>query len=357
MDFINKFENIKIPKKLISKYPRHYTEVKLMIFNRIKKKIIHDKLYNIYKYFNKNDIIIGNNSKTYPIKYNCYKNITNNISNIETYLLKELNPIHNIWDILVNPARKIRLGNKIYFKYKTKKRFIEAEIIDNTTSKGRLLKFITNKDNITLKKNIFKFGKFLLHKNIIKNKNINIKFYQNSYAKKIGSTIFPTSGAYFHKNILLNLKLHNIKFLKITLHLNFNKYFNFNIKTLSKYKNLNSEQLFIKKKVIKTIKKYLKRKKSIKLCALGSNTLRAIENIIYDKNILIPYKGYINKMFNYGYKYKFINSLITYFNEFDSINFISLLNLCGINNVYNIYKEAIKFNYNFFTYGDLLLII
>ncbi|WGH25095.1 MAG: S-adenosylmethionine:tRNA ribosyltransferase-isomerase [Candidatus Shikimatogenerans bostrichidophilus] len=354
MDFTKKIKNIKIPKRLITKFPKYYTNVKLMIFIKKKKKIIHDKIYNIYKYFNKNDIIIANDSKSYPVKYYCSKDKIKN--NIEVYLLKELNPIHNIWDILVNPARKIRLGNKIYFKIK-KNKFIKAEIIDNTTSKGRLLRFIYEKDNINLKKNIFKFGKFLLHKHSKKNKNIHINNYQNAYAKKIGSTIFPTAGAYFHKNILLNLKLHNILFLTITLHLNFNKYLNFNIKNLFKYNNLNSEQLFIKKTIIKKIYKKKKKKKSIKICALGSNTLRAIENIIFDKNVLIPYKGYINKMFPYLYKYKFVNSLITYFNEFDSINFISLLNLCGLKNVSYIYKEAIKFNYNFFTYGDLLLII
>ncbi|MDH3005011.1 MAG: S-adenosylmethionine:tRNA ribosyltransferase-isomerase [Candidatus Shikimatogenerans sp. JK-2022] len=352
---LNKIKNIKIPKNLITKYPRLNKDIKLMIFNKKNKEIYHDKLNNLYKYFNKNDIIIKNNSKAYPIKYYCYKK-DDYKQLIEIYLLKELSKKDNVWDILVNPARKIRIGNKIYFINTKNNKYILSEIIDNTTSKGRLLKFYY-KDNAKLKKKLFKIGRFLIHNKTINKKNISIKYYQNSYAKKIGSVMLPTSGVYINKYILLNLKYHDINILDITLHLNFNKYYKLNYKNIYKHKDLNSELLFINKKVIKKINRILKNNNNINICTIGINTLRAIENIIFYKNKLIPYKSYINKMFPYKYKYKLITSLITYFNDFNTLNFLTLLNMCGLSNTYRIYKEAIKNNYNFFTYGDLLLII
>ncbi|WGH24914.1 MAG: S-adenosylmethionine:tRNA ribosyltransferase-isomerase [Candidatus Shikimatogenerans bostrichidophilus] len=347
------FKNLNIKKFFFNSFPNINKIPKLMIYNRKKDLIIHDKLSNLYKYFNKSDIIIANNSKAYPIKYNCYKIKNNAKSYINIFLKKELNPIYNIWDILVNPARKIRTGNKIYFKDKNKN-IIEAIILNNTTSKGRILKFNYN-NNFKLKKNIFPTGKFLLPPYIKKNKNININYYQNTYSKIIGSLLFPTIGVYIDKYILLLLKLNKIKIKYITLHLNFNKIIKLNNKNINKSFNLKYEKLIINEKIISYIKK--KYKKNIKICSFGSNTLRSIETMIYNKSCIIKYNGYINQILHFPFKYKFFNSFLTYFNDIDTFNFISLLNFCGINKTYEIYKEAIKNKYIFNTYGDLLLII
>ncbi|WGH25555.1 MAG: S-adenosylmethionine:tRNA ribosyltransferase-isomerase [Candidatus Shikimatogenerans bostrichidophilus] len=156
-----------IPYKNFIPYPTPNIPKKLMVFFAKKKKIKHDTLNNLHKYFNKNDIIIRNNSKAYPTKYICFKNNSN--SKIIIYLLRELNPIHHIWDTIVYPARKIRIGNKIYFKNK-KKIILKSIIINNTTSRGRILKFIFKKNNIKLKKKLFKLGKILLFNNIKKKK-------------------------------------------------------------------------------------------------------------------------------------------------------------------------------------------
>lgn len=351
----NNIKNINIPYNLISRYPKK-DDVKLMVYYKKKNYIIHDKIINLYKYFNKYDIIIKNDSKAYPIKYNVYKNKDKKGSKIEIILLKELNSKNHIWDILVNPARKVRIGNKLYLIY-NKNKVLESIIINNTTSQGRLLKFNFKYDNIRLKKILFKIGKFIIPNNSIKNNNIPLNKYQNYYSKSIGSIMLPTSGIYFNKYILLTLKYKNIKTYNITLHLNFNKQYILNKKNIFKYKNLNYEYLLIKNKITNKINNLLLTKKNIKICSIGINTLRAIENIIYSKNYLIPYKGYISKIFPINYKFKLINSLLTYFNEINTINFLILLNICGYQNIFNIYNEAIKNNYNFYTYGDLLLIL
>ncbi|MDH3004320.1 MAG: S-adenosylmethionine:tRNA ribosyltransferase-isomerase [Candidatus Shikimatogenerans sp. JK-2022] len=347
IDF-NKLKMLNKYKKVYAKFPNLYGVHKLMIFFLKNKKIVHDNLDNLYKYFNSNDVIIINDSKALPIKYKCYK-IKNNIKSFITiYLIRELNKKYNIWDVLVNPARKVRVGNILYFDINNIT--IKSEILSNTTSKGRILKFYKK-----IKKDFFYTGKFLLHKKTYKNNNINVNNYQNYYAKKIGSIFLPTSGVYIDKNILLSLKLNNINILKITYHLNFNKYLIFNNKNIYNDIYLNYEKLIINNKFLHKINKIYK--KNIKICAVGSNTIKALESLIAYKYKIIKFNGHINKMLPYPYKYKFFNSLITYFNDIYTINFLILLNLCGFNNVYKIYLEAIKNNYKFNTYGDILLII
>ncbi|MDH3004560.1 MAG: S-adenosylmethionine:tRNA ribosyltransferase-isomerase [Candidatus Shikimatogenerans sp. JK-2022] len=348
------FKDLLSLNKNIKNYPRKYTEPKLMIYYKNLNLIKHDKFYNIYKYFNINDIILYNNSRAYPIKYNAYKIKNNKKSFIDIYLRKELNKEKKIWDILVNPARKVRIGNKLYFDNINNKT-ISSVILNNTTSKGRILKFNFTKSNFLFKKFLFPTGKFLLPPNTIYNKNIPINRYQNSYAKTIGSIILPTIGTYLNKHILLNLQLKFIKFFPITFHLNFNKIYRFNKLNFTKKNNINSEKLIFKKKIIQNINNAYNNNKI--RCSFGGNTLRAIESIIYKNKYLYPFKGYINHILPYPYKYKFFNSLLTYFNNIDSLNFLSILNLCGFKNTYKIYKIALKNKYKFYTYGDLLLII
>ncbi|WGH28039.1 MAG: S-adenosylmethionine:tRNA ribosyltransferase-isomerase [Candidatus Shikimatogenerans bostrichidophilus] len=344
---------IKIPKNLIKKKPPIIKDkAKLMIINKKNFKIKHDKLKNLIKYFNKNDVIIRNNTKALPYEITGKKEKTK--ANIKIFLLKEINKKKNIWDTLVKPARKVRIGNKIYFKYKKNNKYLILEIIDNTTSRGRIIKFINKKDNKVIKKRIENITKIKLANYLIKKKkNYNIKNYQNIYAKKKGSIIFPTNGIHFSKNLFLKLLLKNIKITDITLH---NNYFNskkINIEDLSKYK-INSEELIINKKNCKIINKALKNKK--KICCIGVDTLNGIENSINSKNLLKKYNGYINKFIYSPFKFNIINSLISTFYYPKTIQFIILSTFCGYNNIKKIYEEAINKKYNFLSYGDLMLI-
>ncbi|WGH25643.1 MAG: S-adenosylmethionine:tRNA ribosyltransferase-isomerase [Candidatus Shikimatogenerans bostrichidophilus] len=169
--------------------------------------------------------------------------------------------------------------------------------------------------------------------------------------------MLPTSGVYINKIILLNLLLKSINLLDITLHLSLNKYFKFNLKKIYKFQLINSEPLYINNKFIKKFYKKKTKTKKQKICCFGTNTLRAIENIYYNNNKLIVFKGYINLLFPYKYKYKIVNTLLTYFNDINTINFLTTINLCNIETLNKIYKIAKINNYNFNTYGDLLLII
>ncbi|WGH24547.1 MAG: S-adenosylmethionine:tRNA ribosyltransferase-isomerase [Candidatus Shikimatogenerans bostrichidophilus] len=352
---INKYnfiENIKnINKNKIAKYPNILTIPKLMVFNNKTKNIIHDKITNLYKYFDSKDLIIINNSKAYPIKYKAYK-IKNGIkSYIDIYLKKEINYYDNIWDVLVNPARKVRKGNKLFFKI-NKNNIITSEVLNNTTSKGRIIKFIYDKNNFNFKKEFFPKGKYLLHKFTEKKDNININKYENSYSKIIGSIIFPTSGAYIDKNILLKLTLNNINILKITFHLSYYQLSNIYNKSFKK-KKFGNEKLIILDKEIEKINN----KNFNKVCCIGVNTLKAIENLMSVKYNIIKYNDYIINNIDYFYKYKKVNSLLTYFNYPDTYNFMYLFNLCNINDINRIYNEAIRNKYTFNIYGDLLLVI
>ncbi|WGH26009.1 MAG: S-adenosylmethionine:tRNA ribosyltransferase-isomerase [Candidatus Shikimatogenerans bostrichidophilus] len=343
--------NIKIPNNLIKNEPPIIKDnAKLMIINKKNFNIKHDKLINILKYFNKGDVIIRNNTKSYPIYIKGIKDKTK--SKIKILLLREINKKKNIWDVLVNPARKVRIGNKIFFKYKNNNKFLSLEIIDNTTSKGRIVKFLYKKNKKLIKK-INLISKLNLPEYIKYNKNINIKNYQNIYAKKKGSIILPTSGIHFSKNIFLKLIIKGIKITDITLHHNINIKNIINIEDLSKLK-VNSEKLIIKKKNCKIINKAKKKKKNI--CCIGINTLKGIESSINYNNYLKKFNGWTNKFIYYPYKFNIVKSLISTFCKPNTIPFIILSTFCGYNNIFKIYNEAIKYKYNFLSYGDLMLI-
>ncbi|WGH25831.1 MAG: S-adenosylmethionine:tRNA ribosyltransferase-isomerase [Candidatus Shikimatogenerans bostrichidophilus] len=347
------FKKFYIPNYLINKeIPIKKENSKLLIYYKKTKKIIHDKFYNINKYINNKNIIIRNNTKVFVSKIIGKKEKNN--SNIEIFLIKEINPYYHIWDVLVKPARKVRVGNKIIFNINKKKK-LYSEIINNTTSKGRLLKFIFKKGkNFKLKKILYKIGKIILPDNIKKKylKNLKLNILQNIYAKNYGSIYLPNEGIHFSKNTFLKFKLKKIKIFDITLHLNLNSFINININNINKYK-IHSEKLIIKKKISNNINKEIKKKK--KICCIGINTLKGIESIVkYDK--IKPFNGNINTLINYPLKIRIIDSLITNFLNTNNLSFITLSSFCGYKNIINIYKEAIKNKYKFLNYGDVLLI-
>ncbi|MDH3003774.1 MAG: S-adenosylmethionine:tRNA ribosyltransferase-isomerase [Candidatus Shikimatogenerans sp. JK-2022] len=344
---------IKISKKLIPKKPYKIKEnTKLLIYIKKKKKIIHEKLKNLYKYLNKNDVLVRNNTKAIP--YIIIGNKDNIKSKIKILLIKELNKKKNIWDTLVKPARKIRVGNKIYFKYKNNNNYLIAEIIDNTTSRGRIIKFINKNNNKKIKKKIKKIAYYKVPHYINQNNITNIKYYQNLYAKKNGSILLPTEGINFTKNLFLKLILKNIKITDITIHNNLYNLKKIDIENLSNYK-INSEELIINKKNCKIINKAKINKN--KICSLGVNTLKALEYSINYNNLLKKNHKFINKFIYSPFKFKIVDYLISLFHYPNTLPFITLKTFCGSSShIYKIYNEAIKKNYKFLFYGDLILI-
>ncbi|WGH25841.1 MAG: S-adenosylmethionine:tRNA ribosyltransferase-isomerase [Candidatus Shikimatogenerans bostrichidophilus] len=350
------FYKLKIPKNNIYKFPNFNKKTKLMILNIKKKTIKHKYINYLYKkYFNKNDIIIRNNTKCYKSFIKGYKIYNYKKSIINILLLKNINK-YNIWEILVKPARKIRIGNNIYFKYKykNKNKILKSKIIDNTSSKGRIIEFLNvNKKKLNTIFNII--SKFITPKyidNNIINYNNSIN-YQNHYSKIIGSIIFPNSGISLTNSFFLNLKYKNVNILDITYHLGINQILNNTSNNNKKY-NLYSNYLKIKKSHTKIINNTNNKKN--KICCIGINTLNSIELINTYNNKIPPYNGYINKKTNKNFNFKIINNLITKFHFPNSYSFNNISYFCGNNLLNTAYINAIKNKYKLLSYGDLLLI-
>ncbi|WOX79205.1 S-adenosylmethionine:tRNA ribosyltransferase-isomerase [Candidatus Shikimatogenerans bostrichidophilus] len=340
----------KIPKFLIKYFPYLIKDnCKLMIFDRKKKKIYHKNINYLIKYFKPNDLLIRNNTKILPCKLIGYKNN----SKISLFLLKNINKSNNIWETLISPARKIRIGNEINFFY-NKKLIVTSKIIDNTSSKGRIIKFLNINYNNFIKV-LYNIGNIIVpnYFNFI-NSYKNYNYFQNIYAKKVGSLFLPTSGINLSKNLFLYLKYKSVKILDITYHFGISLYNIINNNNFNFFNKLNSDFLNLNYNNIKFINNAFK--KNYKICAIDINTLIALE--LCKKYIfnLINFKGYINNLINIPYNYNIVNNLLTYFHYPNTYYFHLLADYCGYNNIINIYNEAIKYNYSFFYFGDLLLV-
>ncbi|WGH27715.1 MAG: S-adenosylmethionine:tRNA ribosyltransferase-isomerase [Candidatus Shikimatogenerans bostrichidophilus] len=349
-------KKINIPYRLINNFPllKKKDNFKLLVYYKKKKKIVNKNYNYLFKFFKKKDLLLRNNIKFIPsLLYGIKENTK---SKLKIFLLKEINKKKNLWEVLVKPARKIRIGNIIIFKFK-KNLILKSKVINNTNSSGRILKFIIN-NNKKLKKILLKYGKIKLP-NIIKLKNKkNINFYQNVYSKILGTNILPNNSINLSKIFFLKLLINNIYISDITIYNNIYNLFKFKtIKDLNKNKNF-YEKLIINKKNSKLINKTLKSKR--KICALGIDILINLENIV-NTNIskkVYPFKGWINNS-NFIYKKKFniINTLLTDFPYPYTFNFLILSNFCGgYDKLINIYNHAINNNYKLLSFGDMLLI-
>ncbi|WOX79328.1 S-adenosylmethionine:tRNA ribosyltransferase-isomerase [Candidatus Shikimatogenerans bostrichidophilus] len=340
----------KIPKYLINTFPYLIKDnCRLMIFDKKKNKIYHKTINFLFKYFKHNDLLIRNNTKVLPCKLTGYKNS----SKISLILLKNINKSNNIWETLIYPARKIRIGNQINFFY-NKQLILSSKIIDNTSSKGRIIKFLDINYNDFIKL-LYEIGHLILpnYFNFI-NSYKNYNYYQNFYSKKVGSLFLPTSGINLSKYFFIKLKYKHVKILDITYHFGINLYNLLNYNNYYFFNKLNSDFLNINYNCIKLINNAYKKK--YKICAIDINTLLSIE--LCKSNIfnIIKFKGLINNFIDIPYNYTIVNNLLTYFHYPNTYYFHILADYCGYNNIINIYNEAIKYNYSFFYFGDLLLV-
>ncbi|WGH26538.1 MAG: S-adenosylmethionine:tRNA ribosyltransferase-isomerase [Candidatus Shikimatogenerans bostrichidophilus] len=346
-------KNIKIPYKAINKEPNinYIDNFKLLVYDKKKRKITNENYKFLLKFFKKKDLLLRNNIKFLPSLLSGIKENTK--SKIKVFLVKEIDKKKKLWEILVKPSRKIRIGNIL--KFNINNIIIKSKIINNTNSSGRILKFYI-KNNNYLKKLLLKYGRIKLPK-IIKLKK-NIDFYQNTYAKVLGTNVLPNVGINLSKIFFLKLLIKNIYVCDITIYnniYNLNKFIS--IKDFKKKKNF-YEKLIINKKNSKLINKTLKAKR--KICALGIDILVNIENVIKNnlKKKILPFKGFItNNNFIFKKKFNIINTLLTDFPYPFSFNFLILSNYCGgYNKLIKIYNHAIKNNYKLLSFGDMLLI-
>ncbi len=340
-----------LPKEQIALYPTKDRDgSKLMVLDRKTGKIEHKKFKNVLDYFNEGDTFILNNTKVFPARMWGNKEKTG--AKIEVFMLRELNRDSLLWDVIVDPARKIRIGNKLYFG---KNDELVAEVIDNTTSRGRTLRFLFDGTYEEFKQSITDLGETPLPRYIKREtESSDAERYQTIYASEEGAVAAPTAGLHFSRELLKRLELKGIEFAPITLHVGLGSFRPVEVEDLTKHK-MDSEQVIITREACDIVNKAKDNKKRV--CCVGTTTMRAIESSVSTENHMKPYDGWTNKFIFPPYDFSIADSMITNFHMPESTLLMQVAAFGGYENVWNAYKVAIKDKYRFFSYGDAMLII
>jgi S-adenosylmethionine:tRNA ribosyltransferase-isomerase len=340
-----------LPKELLAEYPaKNRDEAKMMVIHRKTGKIEHKKFRDLINYFVDGDLMILNNTRVFPARL--YGNKEKTGAKIEVFLLRELNRESRLWDVLVDPARKIRIGNKLYFGDDD---MLVAEVIDNTTSRGRTLRFLFDGPYEEFKKTIELLGQTPLPKYIKRKPEASdVERYQTVYAKNEGAVAAPTAGLHFSRELLKKLEIKGIKFAELTLHVGLGTFRPVEVEDLTKHK-MDSEEAEIPAATADMVNKAIDAKKRV--CAVGTTTMRAIETSVSTDGHLKPYKGWTNKFIFPPYEFSIANCMVTNFHTPESTLLMQVCAFGGYDLIMKAYKEAIKEKYKFFTYGDAMLIL
>ena len=343
--------NFNLPEELIAEYPtNNRDDSKLMVVHRESGKIEHKHFSDVIDYFDEGDVLVLNNTKVFPARM--YGNKEKTGAKIEVFLLRELNRESLLWDVLVDPARKIRIGNKLYFGNDDT---LVAEVIDNTTSRGRTLRFLCDVGYEDFRKLLIDLGETPLPKYINREVEPEDKDrYQTIYAKNEGAVAAPTAGLHFSKHLMKRLEIKGINFSEVTLHVGLGSFYPVEVEDLSKHK-MDSERVIIEGDSAAIINKGLANKKRI--CAVGTTVMRAIESSVSSMGTLNEYDGWTNKFIFPPYDFSIANSMITNFHMPKSTLLMMTSAFLGNDFIKKAYEEAIKEKYNFFSYGDSMLII
>ena len=343
--------NYELPKDLLAEYPSDQRdESKLMVLDRKNQKIEHKTFKDLIDYFNDGDVFVLNNTKVFPARLMGNKEKTG--ASIEVFLLRELNREQRLWDVLVDPARKIRIGNKLYFGDDDS---LVAEVIDNTTSRGRTLRFLFDGNYEDFRSKLLELGQTPLPKYIKRNEEeFDKERYQTIYAKHEGAVAAPTAGLHFSKHLLKRLQIKGIDLAEITLHVGLGTFSPVEVEDLSKHK-MDSEELFIDIEASNCVNNALKNKN--KICAVGTTVMRGLESSVSSMGTLNPYKGWTHKFIFPPYKFSIADSLITNFHMPKSTLLMMVSAFCGHDFMMEAYSEAVKKKYRFYSYGDAMLII
>ena len=343
--------NFELPQDLLAEYPsEHRDEARLMVLNRKDQTIEHKLFKDLIDYFEEDDVMILNNTKVFPARLFGNKEKTG--ARIEVFLLRELNEEQRLWDVLVDPARKIRIGNKLYFG---EDESLVAEVIDNTTSRGRTLRFLYDGSYQDFRNKLKELGETPLPKYIKREVEPEDEDrYQTIFAKTEGAVAAPTAGLHFSKHLLKRLEIKGINFAEITLHVGLGTFNPVEVEDLSKHK-MDSEEIFIEKEATNTINTGLKDKKRI--CAVGTTVMRAIESSVSSSGTLNEFAGWTNKFIFPPYEFSIANCMITNFHTPKSTLLMMASAFAGHDFIKKAYDEAVKEGYKFYSYGDAMLII
>ncbi|MFA8433814.1 MAG: tRNA preQ1(34) S-adenosylmethionine ribosyltransferase-isomerase QueA [Marinifilaceae bacterium] len=347
---LSKFK-YKLPTELIALHPSYNRdESRLMVLHRETGKIEHKIFKDLIEYFDDKDVMVFNNTKVFPARL--YGNKEKTGAEIEVFLLRELNREQRLWDVLVDPARKIRIGNKLYFGEND---LLVAEVIDNTTSRGRTLRFLYDGPYDEFKKTLYGLGETPLPKFIPREvEPEDAERYQTIYAKHEGAVAAPTAGMHFSRELMKRLEIKGIDFAEVTLHVGLGNFRTVDVEDLTKHK-MDSEQIFIGDEATEVVNNAKKQKRNV--CAVGTTVVRTLESSVSTTGMLKPYEGWTNKFIFPPYEFHVPNRMITNFHLPLSTLMMMVCAFGGYEFVMDAYQEAIKEKYRFGTYGDAMLIL
>ena len=339
-----------LPSGLISLYPaENRDESRMMVIHRDTGEI-EDKIFkNIVEYFDEKDVMVVNDTKVFPARL--YGNKEKTGAKIEVFLLRELNREMHLWDVLVDPARKIRVGNKLYFGEGE----LIAEVIDNTTSRGRTIRFLYEDSDEEFYKMIDYLGETPLPKYIDRPVESDDRDrYQTIYAKHVGAVAAPTAGLHFTKQVLKRLEIKSVDVIPITLHSGLGSFRAVDVEDLTKHK-MDSENYNVEVPTATRVNQALDEKKRI--CSIGTTSMRALESSVSANNRLKESGGWTDKFIFPPYEFKICNALLTNFHMPESTLLMMASAFGGFDLIMEAYQKAIKEKYRFLTYGDTMLII
>ena len=343
--------NFELPEELLAEYPsEHRDEARLMVLNRKEQTIEHKKFKDLINYFDEGDVMMLNNTKVFPARMFGNKEKTG--ARIEVFLLRELNAENRLWDVLVDPARKIRIGNKLFFG---EDESLVAEVIDNTTSRGRTLRFLYDGSYEEFRRKLLELGQTPLPKYIKREvEPEDEERYQTIFAKHEGAVAAPTAGLHFSKHLMKRLEIKGIDFAEMTLHVGLGTFNPVEVEDLSKHK-MDSEQIIVQDEAVGIVNNAIATKR--KICAVGTTVMRTVESAVSSNHKLKPYTGWTNKFIFPPYDFSISNCIVTNFHTPKSTLLMMVAAFAGYDFVMEAYQEAIKEKYKFYSYGDAMLIL
>ena len=343
-----------LPENLIAQDPsQERDESRLMVVDRKTGKIEHKIFKEVLNYFDDGDVLIFNNTKVFPARMYGKKEKTG--AKIEVFLLRELNADAKLWDVLVDPARKIRVGNKLYFADDKGNDILVAEVVDNTTSRGRTIRFFYDGTDEQFRDVLRQLGSMPLPKYITRPpEDLDSERYQTVYAKETGAVAAPTAGLHFSRELMKRLEIKGAELAEVTLHVGLGTFRSIDVEDLSKHK-MDAEYYSISEKAANIVNRA--KEGNHRICAVGTTSMRTIESSVSATGLLKPSEGWTNTFIYPPYDFSIANSMITNFHLPKTSLIIMIAAFGGFELIMEAYQEAIKEKYRFFSYGDAMLII
>lgn len=343
--------NYNLPEGLIASEPAAVRdESRLLVLHRKTGEIEHKVFKEILNYFDSGDVFVFNDTKVFPARL--YGNKEKTGAKIEVFLLRELNEEHKLWDVLVEPARKIRIGNKLYFGLDDS---MVAEVIDNTTSRGRTLRFLYDGPHDEFKANLYALGETPLP-DYIKRRPVpeDAERYQCIFAKNEGAVVAPAAGLHFSRELMKRMEIKGVESGFLTLHSGLGNYREIDVEDLTKHR-MDSEQMEVTPELVQLVNTAKDRES--KVCSIGTSTLRAIESTVGMNGHIKPYSGWTNKFIFPPYDFTVCNALVSNFHMPYSVMLMMVAAFGGYEEVMHAYEVAVKEGYRFGAYGDAMLVI